>query len=364
MMTDQEVIDRLRSLPPAVVSRDLVPDILTRAKAEKSARIIPLVAAAATALLLGGFWIGGTISRDPARQAAAWLVHAQAENGSWSAAKLGGSQRFEVALAGLALMTLLDGPVGNRSAIDKATGFLVRQQQTDGRFGELFDGTPYNQAIATLALARVYETSKDAVLRQALDKAIMAICNSQAADGGWGYSLEYRQASNLSITLWQIEALRLAAQLGWPQVSSRVARGLHWMAGVAADDGSFGYEKRGDTAAEAAQTLTAMGAMSLLDPAHSDMVSPARRQAIKTQLQGLALTAGPDMDHYRRYFLVAALKHMNEEPALRGLQVVRHGLVARQVKQGAEAGSWKADDRWGSSGGRVYATAMASLSLR
>jgi hypothetical protein len=43
---------------------------------------------------------------------------------------------------------------------------------------------------------------------------------------------------------------------------------------------------------------------------------------------------------------------------------MRRDLVNRQIKRGAEAGSWTPDTRWGSAGGRIYATTMASLSLR
>ena len=70
------------------------------------------------------------------------------------------------------------------------------------------------------------------------------------------------------------------------------------------------------------------------------------------------------MDYYRRYFLTSALKKMDEESARRGLVALRHDLLSRQDKHGADAGSWKSDDRWGSAGGRIYATALASLSLR
>ena len=374
MKTEQDVLDRLKSLPPVVVSHDLAPDILAKVRAERNSRrskraglwriVIPLAAAASVALLVGGVWITVARTMEPGQKAAAWLCQTQEPDGSWSVTKWGGSKHFEVALTGLSLMTLLDGGSLGKPAVEKAIGYLIQHQQKDGRFGAVFSGTPYNQGIATLALAKAYESRKDEALRVALDKAVAAICSSQYPDGGWGYSNEAHPASNLSITMWQIEALRLASQQGWPQLQPRVERGLCWMAGMAADDGSFGYQKSGDTPGGASQTLTAMGAMSLLDPAHIGLVSPRRRQAIQTQMQRLAASSGPDMDYYRRYFLTAALKKMDEEPAHRRLATMRHDLLALQLKRGAEAGSWKADDRWGSAGGRIYATALASLSLR
>ncbi len=365
--SEEEIITWLKSVPPATVSHDLAPEILAKVHGmpDKSRLLWRLAAAAAVALLLGGLWRLQTRPADPAQQAAAWLCQTQEADGSWSSAKWGGDKHFEVALTGLSLMTLLDGTAtGSKPASDKAIAYLIRRQQPDGRFGDLFSGAPYNQGIATLALAKAYETGKSETVRAALDRAVSAILACQYADGGWGYRNEARPASNLSITLWQIEALRLASVQGWPQVKPQVERGLRWMVGVAADDGSFGYQKSGDTPGGASQTLTAMGAMSLLDPVHAGLVSPVRRLAIKAQMQRLAATPGPNMDYYRRYFLAAALRKMDEAPAHKGLAALRHDLMAQQVTKGSEAGSWKADDRWGSSGGRIYATAMASLSLR
>ncbi|MEI6167907.1 MAG: prenyltransferase/squalene oxidase repeat-containing protein [bacterium] len=371
MKTEQDVIDRLKRLPSAVVSHDLAPEILAKVRAEANQKtgwipswrwVLPL--AASLAVLLGGLWLAGARPMDPGRQAVAWLRQIQEPDGSWSVAKWGGDKQFEIALTGLSLMTLMDGAPGADPAIDKAIAYLLQQQHPDGRFGERVSGMPYNQGIATLALAKACERHPSEPLRLALEKAVAVICAGQYADGGWGYYHEAHPASNLSITLWQIEALRLAATQGLPQVRPRVERGLRWMAGVAADDGSFGYQKSGDTPGGASQTLTAMGAMSLLDPAHIGLVSPGRRQAIKAQVQRLASAPGPDMDYYRRYFLTAALKKMDETSAHQGLTAMRQDLVARQIKRGDAAGSWTADPRWGSSGGRIYATAMASLSLR
>ncbi|MEI6563580.1 MAG: prenyltransferase/squalene oxidase repeat-containing protein [bacterium] len=371
MKTEKDVMARLKSLPPVMVSRDLAPEILAKVRAgtaETSRTIVwrvvvSLAAAATVALLLGGLWLTRTTPADPSRQAMAWLCQTQEPDGSWSTKRWGGDKHFEVALTGLALMTLLDETREARQSVEKAIAYLIQHQQADGHFGELFSGTPYNHGIATLALAKAYATRKDESLRLALDRAISAICSRQVADGGWSYYNEAHPASNLSITLWQIEALRLASVEGWPQAKANVERGLRWMAGVASDDGSFGYRRVGD-APEGPQTLMAMGAMSLLDVAHSRLMPPARRQAIKAQMQRLASSSGDDMDYYRRYFLTAALKKMGEESGQKNLHALRRDLVSQQVKQGPESGSWKANDRWSATGGRIYATALASLSLQ
>ncbi|MEI8352819.1 MAG: prenyltransferase/squalene oxidase repeat-containing protein, partial [bacterium] len=275
---DDRVIAWLTSVPAEQVSHDLAPEILAKVRMTHRAafprRFVYVLAAAATiALLLGGLWLMGSRPADPGRKAVAWLCQTQEPDGSWSSEKWGGDSHFEVALTGLSLLTLLEESarstpnsgrpwrIGSLSAgeprpegavhltriIDRAIAYLIQHQQPDGRFGDLFSGAPYNQGIATLALAKAYETRKSETLRQALDRAVSAIGARQYADGGWGYHHEARPASNLSITLWQVEALRLAALQGWPQVKPQVERGVRWMAGVAADDGSFGYQKSGDT---------------------------------------------------------------------------------------------------------------------
>jgi len=371
------VVERLKDVPRAVVSHDLAPEILASIQRDRMRRrrlAIGLAAAATVALVFGArLWFGGqgvlpadlakAGSLDPARKAITWLCATQEPDGSWSTARWGGDKQFEPALTALSLMTLLGDPEG-AAAADKSTAWLLSRQQPDGTFGDTFSGTPYNQGIVVLALGRAYEIRKDEALKAALDRAVAVICTRQYADGGWGYNHEAHPASNLSITLWQIEALRVAAGQGRPQLQASVERGLRWMAGVASDDGSFGYQKSGDTPGGASQTLTAMGAMSLLDGAHAGLLSSSRRQAMVAQMRRSATNPGADMDYYRRYFLTAALKRMGEEIARRDLGVIRNDLLAQQVTQGPEAGSWTADTRWGSAGGRIYATTLASLSLR
>jgi hypothetical protein len=132
---------------------------------------------------------------------------------------------------------------------------------------------------------------------------------------------------------------------------------------VADEDGTFGYRQKRDFP-EGSPTLTAMGAMSVLAGAKGVPIPPARRQAIKAQVEQLAAAPVETLDYYRRYFLAAALVRLDEESARERLSTLRRELAGRQVRQGPDRGSWLADDRWSSAGGRVYATAMASLSMR
>ena len=52
-------------------------------------------------------------------------------------------------------------------------------------------------------------------------------------------------------------------------------------------------------------------------------------------------------------------------PALRNRHVDAHrGLTETQVRSGEHRGSWEASDRWSAVGGRLYATALATLALQ
>jgi prenyltransferase beta subunit len=383
----RRLVERLQAEPTAQVSHDLAQGLLERI-AEQSVprrsvgwnwpvlgRVAALLVLALGGLVAYRYWARGpsgdaVLSQQgpvsPAVQAVSWLCRTQEPDGSWSTERWGGSRRYEVALTALSLLSLSDDAgaavPGRRLAVGRAVRYLCGLQDVQGGFGDAFDGSPYNQGMATLALLRAYRGHPDASLKPVLDRAIAGIVTRQLRDGGWGYAGMETPSSNLSITLWQVEALRLAVTLGWAEARTPAARGLRWIAAVASDDGSFGYRQSGDFP-EGSRTLTAMGAMSLLDVAEGNLVPAARRAAIKARVRRLAAATQPDLDYYGRYFLSAALKCMNEDAARQQLADLRTALAAIQVRQGPECGSWKADDRWSTAGGRVYATAMASLSL-
>lgn len=377
----RRVITLLKAVPEEERSRDLAPGVMARLNASQGVgrwRGVMAAAAGLTLIIGGALWLCrpcGTVvpavmesgkAVGPVGAATEWLCATQEPDGSWSTARWGGHSQFEVALTGLSLMALLEMKTPSekvRVAIHRATDYLISRQDATGRLGPEFDGAPYNHGIATLALVRGFQIRKTEALHGTLDRALRWIEDRQHGDGGWGYENTADKASNLSISLWQIEALRLAGGAGWTSTETSVERGLKWMTRMVSDNGAFGYRGKDDFP-EGSQTLTAMGAMSLIDGAHKVLLSPERSRAVQIQVRKMAAAEGPDMDYYRRYFLAAALRKMGEESIQGSLVTIRDGLIARQVEAGRERGSWPADDRWSAAGGRVYATALASMSLK
>src|SRR5262245_3237548 len=194
------VLALLRALPACAGHCDLLPGVLNRLEGMESAVrraesgrrrpiAVKFTAAAALALLAGGFVVGGFgAGRSPhrnentddenrdsphfsvqaespaARREAAlerglrWLLGAQEGAGGWSASRWGGQPAYDVGLSGLALLAILNadrgaGPVHQRhEALGRAVAFMKDRQSSDGRFGPLFAGALYNHAIATVAM--------------------------------------------------------------------------------------------------------------------------------------------------------------------------------------------------------------------
>ena len=70
-----------------------------------------------------------------------------------------------------------------------------------------------------------------------------------------------------------------------------------------------------------------------------------------------------DLDYYRAFFFEYALRAV-EEASSGAVARSREMIVESQVKAGPHSGSFEPLDRWSATGGRVYSTAMAALSLQ
>jgi len=312
---------------------------------------------------------GAGAEATPITKALAWLASAQHENGSWNAEAWGGQENYTPALTGLATLALLadasnlDAEAGNperAESVKRAARYLAGAVGRTGRIGPRFDAALYNHGIATVALLEAYALTRDESLKAPIARALDYIRSEQAASGGWGYA-GGRQV-NTAISVWQLNALLLAGRLGWPETSGVAERGLAWLGGMIDTEGRAGYDARGRFP-NGPEALTAMAALSLGAAGDAVAISgDARARAARSLLESAASTPR-DLDYYRAFFLEYALRAV-EKSLPGGGGRSREMIVSSQVKAGPNSGSFEPRDRWSATGGRVYSTAMAALSLQ
>jgi hypothetical protein len=104
-----------------------------------------------------------------------------------------------------------------------------------------------------------------------------------------------------------------------------------------------------------------MGAYCLLAaremglPVDADVVSRVERSVAQ-------LAAERPRDYHATFFYASALRAHGGSGFEKALVAVTDALVEKQ-RMSRGAGTWLADDQWGSTGGSVYSTSMALLAL-
>jgi hypothetical protein len=153
----------------------------------------------------------------------AFLANTQNKaDGSWTA----GRQGKNVAITSLAVMAFLsaghlpgEGKYGKQ--IEAGVQWVLKSQQANGLLASENGHEMYHHGIATLMLAEVAGMT-DAPLgkevRKALEKAVQVILKAQRTEGnhkgGWRYRIAHYDGSDISVTGWQLMALRAARNLG------------------------------------------------------------------------------------------------------------------------------------------------------
>lgn len=155
--------------------------------------------------------------------AVAFLHNTQKSDGSWTS---GSGRSQSIAITSLAVMALLSaghvpGEGAYGPALDKGVRWVLSMQKPNGLLAADHDQQMYHHGIATLMLSEVCamvdrELAKE--VRAAVEKAVAVILKAQRTDaqfgGGWRYTVAHQAGSDISVTGWQIMALRSARNLG------------------------------------------------------------------------------------------------------------------------------------------------------
>jgi len=219
---------------------------------------------------------GGTVAcEDAVEKALQWLKANQSKDGNWPG---------NVANTGFALLAYLgrcETPLSTdygdsclraivylvNLGMKNNSGWLTTQPNASAN-----KQISYEHAINTYALAEATTFCKQLKLNipnleEVTQKAGQLIIDNQTKQGGWEY--HYAETSNrgggdLSITAWQIQALKACKHTGldFRNLTPCVRRSMEYIENLAGPDGGFGYSSAGQGHTDY-NTLTGAGMLCL-----------------------------------------------------------------------------------------------------
>ena len=323
--------------------------------------------------------VGGRAGTTPRAESAVraglrWLARAQEPDGSWSCRRWGGSADHDVGVSGLALLAFLGagytqdkGPF--RPTVRRALAWLRAHQKPDGAFRWR---TFYEQGIAATAASEAYALSGSPPLGRMAQRAVDYIVAVQPEHGGFRYGGAVpRGEGDLSVTAWQIMALKSAAAAGLAVPPEAFERSRQLLAATWRGEGRSAYLVG---TAEPSIGPTAIGMLCRVFVGGDALDIASAAAAL---LDDVRNGGGPGKgrnrlvgDLYFTYYATTAMHQVGGEPWAEWNRVFRDALVEAQAtalrddKGRYVHGSWDpAAHAWGPRGGRVYTTAMALLSL-
>jgi hypothetical protein len=322
---------------------------------------------------------GGTSETEAAVKAALrWLADNQAADGRWdprtNAAgnetnvlgrnRQGAGSRADTAMTGLALLaflgsghTHLEGPY--RSDVGRGLEFLMQTQTPDGNLSgqaAAFEFM-YCHAMATCAMSEAYGMTRDQRLQEPVRRAIgYTIAAQDPKGGGWRY--KPGDAGDTSQLGWQLMSLKSAELAGIP-MPERTRQGMiRYLQSVSS--GGYGGRASYRPGEQPTRSMTAEALVCW------QFLGLAREHPACDEAGDFVVGELPGQGVYNLYYWYYATLGMYQLQGVhwqRWNEALRAALVSRQIKEGSLKGSWDTSDLWGSHGGRVYTTAIATLTL-
>lgn len=287
--------------------------------------------------------------------------------------------RNETAMTALSILALgscghqPSDPTPEGRAMKRALDFVLLpdNQEPDGYFGRKDGSRMYGHGITSLMLAEMVgmgaDTKQDTVLRDKCHKAIDLILRAQKVPkndnnrGGWRYSPDAPD-SDMSVTVWQTMALRAARNAGFTVPKEAIDEAMRYIKrgyepgkdvkkGAGAGTGGFGYQGRGR---ELSTTAEGLLALLVCGDYNSEEVLGASERLFRDPIR-----PGERWFFYTTYYYSQSMYQRGGKFAPEGERVTSDVLLPLQSREGW----WEGLGGEERGGGKVYATAMAVLSL-
>jgi len=324
-----------------------------------------------------------------------WLAAHQDEDGHWDADAFGkhdtsgkpsggpGNPTNDVGVTGLALLAFLgDGDTDRtgpyRGNVERAVKWLRGQQRDDGLYGSGASMTfIYGHAIATYAMAEAFGLSEDESLRASVQRGLDYLERHRNPYAVWRYQPRDND-NDTSVTIWALMAYRAGLDFGLRVNRNAMQLAGAWFDQVTDESGRTGYTRAGEPSSrhpgdhvrrfppEAAEAMTAAGLWGrfLLGQTPREKPIMKRSAVLLLKKQPRWDDQAGTIDPYYWFFGSNAMYQMGGGWWRKWMYSLQQALVDTQRKDGNAAGSWDPVGVWGEDGGRVYATALNTLSLQ
>ena len=303
-----------------------------------------------------------------------WLAAHQMPDGSWSfrldacpacqgKCSRNGSYEDAAAATALALLPFLGrGSTHKEGPFKKqvGAGLDVLARRALAQHGQIYAGGGhgmYVQGLAAIVLSEAYGMSQDERLQAPAQAALNFIMQAQdPVGGGWRYAP--RQPGDTSAVGWQIMALK-SGHMASLQVSPQtIKKASEFLDSVSSDSGAtYGYT--------AADHHTGIGTTAVGLLCRMYLGWKKDHPALDRGVAELA-RKGPSQDLYYDSYATQVMHHMGGDAWTTWNEKMTALLLAAQVQEGHEKGSWYdgvSGGHGGSQGGRLYTTALATLIL-
>jgi len=325
-----------------------------------------------------------------------WLKNHQDEDGKWDTDGFmkhdegepcdgPGNPVHDVGNTGLALLaflgdgsTLRAGPY--KDTIKKGVLWLKDQQQENGLFGtNASHDFVYNHAIATYAMCEAFGLSQYTLLKPYAQKGVNYLESHRNPYSVWRYQPRDND-NDTSVTGWCIMAYESGEFFGLEINKAALDICAVWLDSVSDATGKHGYSKAGEPSSrkpgdhatkfpvEKGESMTAVGLFCRFFMGQKPEEKPVMKAAADLILSKPPIwdpKAGT-IDEYYWYYATYALFQMGGRHWTEWQKHLTAAVIKPQHRDKAKKnlyGSWDPIGAWGEDGGRVYTTAILTLTL-
>jgi tetratricopeptide (TPR) repeat protein len=330
-----------------------------------------------------------------------WLARHQDGDGKWSCDEFmrhdpaedrcdgAGRKLLDMGVTGLALLAFLESGFTDRDnhyalEVTRGLNWMRYLQTDDGAYGtRATKHFIYNHAIATLAMLKAYEETKDARYLDSARPAVEFIALARNRNAVWRY-VPGGGENDTSVTCWCFRALHAGKQAGLEVDLDRAAECVSaWLDAMTGKrTGKVGYDSAGGPPArpEGQSHLFRYTPSMVAAGLHLRILAGDKTRRPTLIRKGAALCFDGDatmegapnwdvkagtIDMYYWYHGALALPRADPSVFKKWRLRLHKAVVGKQHRRRGKArcGSWDPVGVWGTDGGRVYATAILALTL-